>query len=133
MVGLTPPPYPPSTAPLPTYLVPLQLPVVTPMLCHDPLRAAAGERPVTARYDERVVGVALLNTVLVAKVSGLAAERQPAMRDVLRETPPHGGHERLAHEFLRLFKLFLQPLSVQPLVALLVQKGHVVSAVTAAP
>lgn len=76
-------PYAPATAPLTAYLVPLQLPVVTPVLRHDPRLAAAGEHPVPSGNDERVVGVALLNTVLVAKVSGLAAERKPAMRDVI--------------------------------------------------
>lgn len=133
MVGLPSAPYAPATTPLPTYLVPLQLPVVTPVLRHNPRLAAASERPVPTRDNERVIGVALRNSVLLAKVRRQAAERQPAIWDVLRETPPHGGHERLAHEFLRLFKLFLQPLSVQTLVTLLVQKGHVVSAVTAAP
>lgn len=133
VVGLTAPPYPPSTAPLPAYLIPLQLPVVTPVLRHDPRLTAAGERPVPSGNDERVVGVALFNAILLSKIRRQAAERQPAMRDVLRETPPHGGHERLAHELLRLFKLFLQPLPVQPLVTLLVQQGKVVNVVAAAP
>ena len=132
MVGLPSTPYPPATASFPAYLVPLQLPVVTPVLRHNPRLAAAGEHLVPSGNDERVVGVALLNSVLLSKVRGLAAERQPAIRDVIRETPPHGGHERLAHEFLRLFKLFLQPLPVQPLVTLLVQQGEVVSAVATA-
>ena len=133
VIGLPSAPYPPATTPLPTYLVPLQLPVVTPMLRHDPRLAAAGERPVASRNDERVVSVTLLNSVLLSKVRSKASECKPAMQDVIRETPPHGGHERLAHEFLRLFKLFLQPLPVQTLVTLLVQKGHVVSAITTAP
>lgn len=131
MVGLPPTPYAPATASPPTYPVPLQLAVVTPMLRHNPRLAAASEHPVTARYDERVVGMTLLNAVLLAKVRSKAAERQPAMRNVLRKPPPHRGHERLAHEFLRLFEPFLQPIPVQTLVTLLVQKGKVVSAVAA--
>lgn len=133
MAGLPSAPYAPATASLPAYLVPLQLAVVTPVLRHHPHLAAAGERPVTARYDERVVGVALLNSVLLSKVRSKASERKPAMRDVIRETHPHGGHEHLAHEFLRLCEPFLQPLPVQTLVALLVQQGEVVRAVAAAP
>lgn len=133
MAGLPSAPYASATASFPAYIVPLQLPVVTPVLRHDPCLAAAGERLVTARYDERVVGVTLRNSVLLSKVRSKASEREPAIGYVLRETPPHGGHERLAHEFLRLFKLFLQPLPVQPLVTLLVQQGEVVGAVAAAP
>ena len=132
MVGLPSAPYASATAPLTTYLIPLQLPVVTPVLHHNPRLAAASERPVTARYDERVVGVALLNSVLLSKVRSKTSERKPAIGDVIRETPPHGGHECLAHELLRLFELFLEPLPVQPLVALLVQKSKVVSAIATA-
>ena len=132
VVGLPSTPYPPAPASFPAYLVPLQLPVVTPVLRHDPCLAAAGERLVPSGNDERVVGVALLDPVLLSKVRSKASERKPAMRDVLRKTPPHGGHERLAHELLWLFKLFLQPLPVQTLVTLLVQQGEVVGAVAAA-
>lgn len=121
VVGLTPPPYPPATASPPAYIVPLQLPVVTPVLCHDPRLAAAGERLATTRNDESVVCVALFNSVQLSKVRRQTAERQAAMRDVLRKAPPHPGHERLTHELSWLFELFLQPLPVQPLVALLVQ------------
>lgn len=121
MVGFPSTPYPPSTAPPPAYLVPLQLPVVTPVLGHDPRLAAAGERLVTTRNDESVVCVALFNSVQLSKVRRQTAERQAAMRDVLRKAPPHPGHERLTHELSWLFKLFLQPLLVQPLVTLRVQ------------
>lgn len=126
-------PYPPAPASLPAYLVPLQLPVVTTVLRHDPRLAAAGERPIASGYYERVVGVALFNFILLSKIRRQAAERQPAVWDVLRKVPPHGGHERLGDEFLRLFEQFPQPLPVQPLMTLLVQKGEVVSAVAAAP
>ena len=131
MVWLPSTPYASAPASLPAYLVPLQMPVVTPVLRHNPCLAAAGKRSITARNDERIVGVALHDAALLTKICCQAAERQSAIRNVLRKTSPHGGHERLTDEFLRLFKLFLQPLLVQPLVALLVQQGEVVRAVAA--
>lgn len=131
MVGLPSTPYPPAPASFPAYLVPLQLPVVTPVLRHDPCLTAAGERPITASNDERVVGVALLNAVLLAKARRKTTECQSAIRNVVGETPPDSGHERLADKFPRFFKLFLQPLPVQTFVTFLVQQGEVVRAVAA--